>query len=74
MHRQVANEVSVLVYYLQLLTCVIVVYTNLCVIGANNDPLFSCDKLSTSYGSICNFKGSHLGLLIVIKYDHCPSV
>ncbi len=60
MDCKVSNEVSVLINYLQFFTCVVVVYTNLCIISSDNDPLLSRDELSASHWSIGNFEGSHL--------------
>ncbi len=74
MDCKVSNEVSVLINYLQFFTCVVVVYTNLCIISSDNDPLLSRDELSASHWSIGNFEGSHLWLLVVIKYDHSASI
>lgn len=74
MYSKIANKISVFINNFQLFTSVIVVYTNLCIISTNNDPLFSSDKLSTSDWSIRHFKRSNLWLLVVIKYDDCACI
>ena len=70
MHRKVPDEVSVLIDDLELLTGVVVVHANLCIISSHYDPLLSRHELSASNRGISDLEGSDLCLLIVVvNYD-----
>ena len=60
MNREISDKVGVLIHNFQLLTGVIVVDTNLCVISANYNPLFSRDEFRASHRRIGDLKRSHL--------------
>ena len=74
MHCQVSDKVCVLIHHFQLLTGIIVVNTNLCVISANHDPLLARHELCTSHWSISNFKGPNLSLLIIVEYNNSSGI
>lgn len=74
MHCQVPNEIGMLIDYLQLLTGVVVVHSDLSIISSHYDPLLASNEFSASDWSISHFKRPNLGLLIVIEDSHVSSV
>ena len=69
MHRKVPDEVCVLIHDLKLLTGVVVIHANLCVISSHYDPLLSRHELSASNRGISDLEGPDLCLLIVVVND-----
>ena len=74
MHRKVPDEVCVLIDDFKLLTCVVVVDANLCIISSHYDPLLSRHELSASNWGISDLEGPDLCLLIVVVNDHGASI
>jgi hypothetical protein len=66
-HCKVSDEISVFIYHFELLTSVVVVNSDLRVISAYHYPLLPCHEFSASHWSVRHFKGSDLGLLVVIE-------
>ena len=74
MNRQVSDEIGMFIYDLQLLTCVVIVYSDFSIVCSDYDPLLPGYKFSASHWSIGNFEWSDLSLLIIVEQGHIACI